>query len=90
MPAVRDGNTSGCPVVSTDCPSGPRETLAAGERGRLVPMRDARALASGMLATLEAPPARDRLRARGREYHVDRIVGAYARAMRLGNMPASS
>ncbi len=42
----------GTPVVSTDCPSGPREILADGRYGILVPMQDPDALAQGLLTTL--------------------------------------
>ncbi len=36
------------PVVSTDCPFGPREMLASGRYGRIVPMNDSAALARAM------------------------------------------
>ncbi|HEX7325144.1 MAG TPA: glycosyltransferase [Rhodanobacteraceae bacterium] len=46
------------PVVATDCLHGPREILAGGRYGRLVPVGDARALARAMDAELAAPSAR--------------------------------
>jgi len=42
----------GVPVVSTDCPSGPREVLENGRCGRLVPCDDAAALCDAMRETL--------------------------------------
>ncbi|MDF1614758.1 glycosyltransferase [Desulfurivibrio dismutans] len=47
----------GTPIVSTDCPSGPREILAGGRYGILVPMQDEQAMAEGILRVLrgEAP-----------------------------------
>lgn len=42
----------GCPVVSTDCPSGPREILDGGRYGHLVPVGDASALAQAILEVL--------------------------------------
>ena len=45
----------GTRVVSTDCPSGPREILQDGRLGALVPVGDADALARALLRTLEQP-----------------------------------
>jgi len=51
----------GCPVVSTDCPSGPSEILNGGAYGHLVPVGDADALAASILKVLHGearyPPA---------------------------------
>ena len=57
----------GVPVVSTDCESGPREILADGEFGKLVPCNDVEALAKAMAETLDAPLESDRLKARAAE-----------------------
>ena len=67
----------GCPIVSTDCPSGPSEILAGGEYGRLVPIGDDVAMAAAINATLDEPPARDALRARAEEFSADRAIDRY-------------
>jgi glycosyltransferase involved in cell wall biosynthesis len=75
----------GCPVVSTDCPSGPAEILAGGRYGRLVPPGDAEALAEAILATLNAPPPAALLRERAAFFSVERAVAQYERVMLGGD-----
>ena len=48
----------GVPVVSCDCPHGPRELLDGGRHGRLAPVADANALACAMVAELAQPSSR--------------------------------
>ena len=45
-------------IVSTDCPSGPREILQHGRLGRLVPMGDPEALGEAILTCLDHPGTR--------------------------------
>lgn len=68
----------GCPVVSTDCPSGPREILADGEYGRLVPVGDPDALSDALVATLDNPPAAAPLRERADDFAAPRAIEEYA------------
>jgi glycosyltransferase involved in cell wall biosynthesis len=67
----------GCPVVSTDCPSGPAEILKNGQYGRLVPVGDPAAMAQAILSTLEAPPDRGLLQKRASLFSVDRAIEQY-------------
>jgi glycosyltransferase involved in cell wall biosynthesis len=67
----------GCPVVSTDCPSGPAEILERGRYGSLVPVGDAVALAHAMARTLDQPPAPETLRLRSEAFTLERSAGRY-------------
>ena len=67
----------GCPVVSTDCPFGPREILEEGRFGPLVPVGDSEALAAAMVRVLDAPPSRNLLRERAALFSIDRAVDRY-------------
>lgn len=67
----------GCPVVSTDCPSGPGEILDGGAFGRLVPVGDEEALADGILRALASPFDRRRLRVRARLFSAEAAVDRY-------------
>src|SRR5574337_839246 len=50
----------GTPSVACDCPSGPREVLAGGEVGGLVPVGDDAALAAALAGQLDHPTPRER------------------------------
>jgi glycosyltransferase involved in cell wall biosynthesis len=67
----------GTPVVSTDCPNGPREILDHGRFGQLVPVGDDAALASAILSTLEASPDPGRLQERAATFSIERAVNRY-------------
>lgn len=69
--------TCGCPIVSTNCSSGPGEILDRGVFGELVPPGDAQALAAAMLRALASPFDRAQLRARGRMFSVQATVDSY-------------
>jgi glycosyltransferase involved in cell wall biosynthesis len=58
----------GLPVVSTDCPSGPREILDGGRFGTLVPMDDPTALARAMTDVLAGPVDQAALRSRAEDF----------------------
>lgn len=67
----------GTPVVSTDCPSGPRELLADGRYGKLVKVGDIKGLAEAILVTLCEPRNSENLKARAQTYSLEKIVAEY-------------
>lgn len=72
----------GAPAVATDCPTGPRELIADGESGLLVPVADPEALAAALGRLLDDPGLRSTLAERGRaaveRFTVERAVATYA------------
>jgi glycosyltransferase involved in cell wall biosynthesis len=72
---------TGCPVVSTDCPSGPREILIDGEVGPLVPVGDVEGLARGILETLDDPPDSRFLKDEAERFSDTAAVEAYTQVL---------
>lgn len=69
--------SQGTPVVSYDCPSGPREIVLDGENGYLVPSGDIGALAEKLSEILGSGFDRERVRATADPYRSERIVPRY-------------
>ncbi len=67
----------GCPVVSTDCPSGPNEILESDRHGLLVPVGDVGAMADAILFQLDTTHDRSSLEARGRFFSEKRAINQY-------------
>ena len=67
----------GCPVVSTDCPSGPAEILDNRKYGHLVPVGDSRALAEAVSKALDSPPDPALLVQRAKQFSVENAISNY-------------
>jgi glycosyltransferase involved in cell wall biosynthesis len=79
--ALIEALACGCPVVSTNCRSGPQEILDNGAFGPLVPVGDDMALAQAIIQTLEHPPSKERLRLRAQEFDIRTIAEHYHQAL---------
>lgn len=74
----------GTPVVSTDCPSGPREILDNGRYGALVPVGDVDALAKAMENSLAREHDHEALKRRACDFSVDKAAAAYLEVLLPG------
>lgn len=68
----------GLPVVSTDCPYGPRYILDEGRYGRLVPVGDPEAMAAAIIETLDAPRNERMLIERAEAFEAKSVAAQYA------------
>ncbi len=80
---------SGLNVVSTDCPSGPREILDEERYGRLVPVEDAEGLAKAIAEALAHPLAPELLKQRAAQL-AGGALEAYRRVMLIETGSARS
>jgi glycosyltransferase involved in cell wall biosynthesis len=84
--ALVEAMACGCPVVTTDCPSGPREITLDGACGLLVPVRDEAALTAALRHVLTDTAFAAELGARGaaraRDFDIDRVLEDFRAVMR--------
>lgn len=64
----------GCPVIATDCIAGPKEILAGGEFGRLVPVGGTREMAAAISEVILENPDHEKLFQRARAFTQDNIA----------------
>jgi len=58
---ILEAMACGCPVVSTNCQSGPNEIITDGKNGLLVPVNDTSALSDAILDVLQSAQLREKL-----------------------------
>jgi glycosyltransferase involved in cell wall biosynthesis len=85
--ALIEALACGCPVVSTDCPSGPAEILDKGRYGRLVPVGDHQALAEGIMEALDSPPSAVLLEERANYFSLADSVDRYEKLLVMAGEP---
>ena len=67
----------GTPVVSTDCPSGPREILVDGKYGEIVPVGNKKELAKAIIKQLNEEHHYNSLKKRANDFSVDKSIDKY-------------
>ena len=74
---IIDALTYGTSVVSTDCPSGPRELLDHGQYGKLVPVGDEDKLAEAIIASLNEKHDTQKLMEHSKKFDIGHITNQY-------------
>lgn len=83
--ALTEALAVGCPVISTDCPSGPGEILQEGKYGPLVPMDDNKAMAGAIMEVLDNPLPREVLQSAAEKFTVENSAMEYMQALELSD-----
>ncbi|MGI9295361.1 MAG: glycosyltransferase [Pseudomonadales bacterium] len=78
---IAEALACGCPVISSDCPSGPAEILQNGACGKLVPISDAPAMAAAISATLIEKNDSDAPQRRAEDFLLEPIARDYAHVL---------
>lgn len=90
---VAEAMAAGTSIVSTDCESGPAEILENGKYGKLVPVEDANALATGILEVLYQPIDPEVLKQRAQAFSIEQVTQQYInviqKAIRQDQLQAS-
>lgn len=73
----------GLPVVSTNCPGGPKMILENGKYGKLIPLGDKKAYVKALLAALEDPIKRQESIKYAFHYSVEKVAREYLKVMDL-------
>jgi len=81
--ALVEALAAGTPVVSTDCPSGPREVLQDGQYGNLIPVGDDDQMAQAIMETLRQPLPAETLKQAVRRFEIEASASAYLAALGL-------
>ena len=87
---LAEAMATGCPVVSTDCPSGPRQVLEDGRYGPLVPVGRPDEMARSIIRVLDHPPPRSLLRQGASRFTIEKIASDYLSAITKHERPGIS
>ena len=83
--ALTEALQGGCPIIASDCFSGPREILEGGTYGLLVPPNDPQAMATAIAALITDPEKGQNLRAlakrRAQDFQPDAVMALWGRLL---------
>lgn len=75
----------GCTSVATDCPTGPREVLADGKYGYLVPVDDCAAMAAAIAKAVDSPIAPELLSEAVKPFAEDPVIDRHFKILGLND-----